>query len=176
MKYLFITVSICLFFIACGMDPKPALSGCCSNPAIDVSFGNGSIYIPNIFTPNGDGFNDYFMVLGDSIQLIHSLEIRNRDDMMVFEKHDFLPNLYASSWDGTTEGVVQKGIYTFDLNVEAEDGTIKQIQGKVCNYPCGDLMLDELISGQGCQFPSQVDPHGYFCPTCPTNESFDCFE
>ncbi|MFN8348463.1 MAG: hypothetical protein U0X91_25900 [Spirosomataceae bacterium] len=33
---------------------------CCGVQPVEFKHSNGSIYMPNVFTPNGDGINDYF--------------------------------------------------------------------------------------------------------------------
>lgn len=57
-----------------------------------------NIQIPNIFTPNGDGFNDVFEMQGDEL-VYFQLEIYNRWGLKVFETDD----IYGS-WDGKLEG------------------------------------------------------------------------
>ena len=71
LKFLFL---ISLFFIACEDEtpfvPAPEevsiFASCCSTNAIEAQIGTGNIYVPNVFTPNDDGINDRFMILGNS--------------------------------------------------------------------------------------------------------------
>jgi hypothetical protein len=104
------------------------------------------------------------------------MEIKTQDGNVVFEAADILPNNFSSWWDGTVNGVVQKGLYSVILNVEANDGTLAVLEGEVCNYPCGNLDDAELISITNCQFGDQVNADYQFDPTIPTAEnSQDCF-
>src|SRR5438874_7649950 len=56
------------------------------------------LFIPNAFTPNNDGINDYFGVNGEGLQNFHIL-IYNRWGQVIFES----TNPHAT-WDGTFKG------------------------------------------------------------------------
>jgi gliding motility-associated-like protein len=58
--------------------------------------------MPDAFTPNGDGFNDYFRPAGLDDQFILEFKIYNRWGQVVFDGTDT-----SSSWDGTYRGVEQ---------------------------------------------------------------------
>lgn len=57
-----------------------------------------SIYIPDGFTPNGDGYNDYFTIV-HSINTKIELQIINRWGNVVYESKD-----YKNDWDGKGTG------------------------------------------------------------------------
>jgi gliding motility-associated-like protein len=66
---------------------------------------NHDIFIPNIFTPNGDGINDEITVsTGSSIRRILSFEIFDRWGNLVYEAKNIQPNDPSISWDGRFEG------------------------------------------------------------------------
>lgn len=69
--------------------------------------------IPNVFTPNGDGFNDFLVAKTSS--LIERVEFRlfNKAGVKVFSTEE--PKL---NWDGTYKGrVVPTGVYYYDCEV-----------------------------------------------------------
>jgi hypothetical protein len=176
MKWIVLLLVITISTFSCKDDdhgPGSPLKGCCGNEAIDTDVGNGHIYIPNIFTPNGDGLNDFLYIATDSIQLIVEVEIKNSDNTIVFESFDYVIN--ANDWDGRIDGVVVEGIYTVKVSVLADDGSSHTVEGKVCNFSCDSDHVTEQVPRENCQFPSQVD-NGHFCPACPSGESDDCFE
>lgn len=57
-----------------------------------------SIYLPNTFTPNGDGINDVFLAVGKNIASLHMI-VFDRWGGVLFESDD--PNI---GWDGTFKG------------------------------------------------------------------------
>ena len=78
-----------------------------------------NLYVPNAFTPNGDGRNDYFQIYGDTMSWkLVEVEIFNRWGEKVFESHDL-----NFEWDGTYKGKLQEpNVYVYILNVTFVDG------------------------------------------------------
>lgn len=78
---------------------------------------NLNFFIPNAFTPNGDGTNDFLFVYGESLKNVN-LQIYNRWGEKVFQSK----NQY-DGWDGTFKGnVVAPGVYTYFFEGEYLDG------------------------------------------------------
>jgi gliding motility-associated-like protein len=70
-------------------------------------------FIPNAFTPNGDGNNDFFMVYGINIRQMKLL-IFDRWGLLIFETSD-----QNNGWDGTYKGDrVQEDVYVWKLVYE----------------------------------------------------------
>ncbi len=86
----------------------------CYEVMIDEDF---TVYVPNSFTPNGDGMNDIFYVYGNDIDPeIYQLMIFNRWGELIFETSDF-----NEGWDGTEGGLsVPIGVYIWKLKTEAK--------------------------------------------------------
>ncbi len=71
-----------------------------------------SLYIPNAFTPNGDGVNDYFMPVLTSVVTVE-FSIFNRWGEEIYYSRDMRPR-----WDGTYNGVLSPNdIYTYKIQV-----------------------------------------------------------
>jgi gliding motility-associated-like protein len=91
--------------------------GCPFAGAIEVMYvdANDGLYVPNAFTPNGDGINDVFAAVGAAEEI--SLRILNRWGEEVFSSD--LP-----IWDGTYHGAEPKeDIYIYTLSYHAQCGT-----------------------------------------------------
>ncbi len=66
---------------------------------------NGSqAFIPNTFTPNGDGENDMFYPHGSGITQVVNMRIYNRWGEVVFQKSNFMMNDKSAGWDGSFKG------------------------------------------------------------------------
>lgn len=87
----------------------------------EPAFGCGLV-VPNIFTPNGDGSNDLFVIL--NLPASTSLSITNRWGKEVYSESD-----YQNDWNG---GDVVDGIYYYRLvvNGEASTGWVEIMRGK----------------------------------------------
>ncbi len=69
------------------------------------------LYIPNCFTPNGDGLNERFTVIDFSKCETYHLLIFNRWGQLVFESDDL-----SNTWDGRYKGVaVPEDVYAWIL-------------------------------------------------------------
>ena len=91
------------------------------------------LYIPNAFSPNFDGINDYFIILdGGDVINIKLLRILDRWGELVFEANDFMPNDRSYGWDGTFKGKpVSNGVYAYFSEILFRDGSRKIISGDV---------------------------------------------
>ncbi len=105
--------------------------GCESSTRLAVTADFCPIVIPEIFTPNGDGINDYFAITGISAEYPnHMLEIYNRWGEPVYVGKGENPG-----WDGTStegsigSGVLPVGVYFYILYYN--DGQTAPTQGKL---------------------------------------------
>jgi len=91
------------------------------------------VYIPNSFSPNGDGLNDVFMIYaGKQVAKVNRFLIFNRWGETVFEFYDFQPNDPAFGWDGTHRGeVVNAAVFVWFAEVEFVDGEVVLFEGDV---------------------------------------------
>lgn len=83
------------------------------------------VYVPNTFTPNGDGQNDVLKVFGPGVASVKQIRIFNRWGQLVFESND--PSNIG--WDGTFKGQeLNPGVFVYYMDVECIDGerTIKK--------------------------------------------------
>lgn len=76
--------------------------GCTATDDIKVIVvSNRDVFIPNAFSPNGDGHNDVFMIYaGKEVASIKKLIIMNRWGNMVFQANNFRPNDPTRGWNG----------------------------------------------------------------------------
>jgi gliding motility-associated-like protein len=92
-----------------------AINGGCRDTLTDTVYVTENIFIPNVFTPNGDGVNDVFHVTMSSMQVYH-IEIFNRWGQKVFQSDS--PN---TDWDGKSESGVLESDGTYYYEITATD-------------------------------------------------------
>lgn len=74
--------------------------GCDDYDTIRIRVADGPyITLPNAFTPNGDGLNDFFSILYAGYKKLNYMRIYNRWGEMVFQTADF-----RKGWDGKYKG------------------------------------------------------------------------
>jgi len=84
-------------------------------------------YVPNVFSPNNDGSNDFFQVYSNCPLLNFRLKMFNRWGEKVFESQ-----LVNFVWDGNFKGQMQEsGIYTYTLSLTNELGQTSSTKGSV---------------------------------------------
>ena len=94
---------------------------------------NGTnVFIPNTFSPNGDGNNDIFYPRGTGLFTIKALRVFNRWGEVVYEKDGFLPNDPAAGWNGTYKGVKQNpDVYVYTVDILCDNNTVLTLKGNV---------------------------------------------
>jgi gliding motility-associated-like protein len=82
-----------------------------------------SVYIPNTFTPNGDGVNDVFMVKGTGMKIEnYTMEIFDRWGTMLYSSKDI-----TKGWDGSAKGAqLPIGAYIYKVKVIGANGQGKK--------------------------------------------------
>ncbi|MBX2871086.1 MAG: gliding motility-associated C-terminal domain-containing protein [Saprospiraceae bacterium] len=106
--------------------------GCRASDGFPLTIVLGDIYVPNVFSPNDDGLNDYFTFFSDNTsgEQIASLLIFDRQGNLVFEREDFELNAPQLGWDGYSRGrLLNTGIYTYYGLVRFGNGAIKTYEG-----------------------------------------------
>jgi gliding motility-associated-like protein len=95
--------------------------GCESYDDVTVNIYKGpDIYLPNAFTPNGDGLNDIFKGIPVGIKQFNYLKIYNRWGQLVFATTD-----YRKGWDGMWQAQKQvSGSYIVLVNGVDFNGNI----------------------------------------------------
>jgi gliding motility-associated-like protein len=94
---------------------------------------NGTnVFIPNTFSPNGDGANDIFFPRGSGLFKVKTLRIFNRWGEVVFEKNSFDANDAASGWDGTFKGAkLNPDVFVYTIDIICDNNTILNYKGNV---------------------------------------------
>lgn len=89
-------------------------------------------FLPNAFTPNGDGENDVFYPRGAGLSLIKSFRIYNRWGELLFERTNIQVNDAANAWDGSYLGDRPiPDVYVYVVDAVCSTGQPVMIKGDV---------------------------------------------
>jgi large repetitive protein len=108
--------------------------GCSAKDTIQIkAFCVGTqVFIPNTFTPDGDGINDVFMVQGKGIGSVKTFRVFNRWGELVFEKNHFAPNDPAYGWDGKVNGIpAAPDVFVYTAEVLCDNGSSYVYKGNI---------------------------------------------
>mgnify|MGYP001082188130 FL=1 len=101
-----------------------------TSATIDVVFEDPAIYIPNSFTPNGDGLNDFFTPIVYTKEVVgFDLSIYDRWGELIFTSRD-----YATPWNGTKDnsgGKPTRGLYFYKTSIVDDLGNKFYYEGQV---------------------------------------------
>lgn len=100
---------------------------------ITVLCDRNNVFMPNAFTPNNDGINDRFYVMGPGLEAVKSLRIYDRWGNIVFERSYVNANDPLLGWDGTTltGQKAPPGMFGYVAEVICGDGGIIPVTGSV---------------------------------------------
>jgi gliding motility-associated-like protein len=110
------------------------INGCTATATItlDIDY-EVEIFYPNVFSPNGDGTNDNFMLYNSgSPENMNVIQIFDRAGELIFEEKNMLFNETQSGWNGDFNGqVVQPGVYVFIINYTLGNGESRMKSGSI---------------------------------------------
>ncbi len=111
------------------------INGCSATASVFVDIDrNRNVYVPNIFSPNGDGINDKFQVFtGIGVSAINFIRVFDRWGELVFEEKDVQPSLDGTvGWDGEFRGQrMDPAMFIYTIEVEFVDGRKLVYRGDV---------------------------------------------
>lgn len=108
--------------------------GCIAKDDITVIVlcGKTNFFIPNTFSPNGDGQNEVFYPRGNGLFRIKSMLVFDRWGEVVFEKKDFLPNDPSAGWTGSFKGKkASADVYIYMMEIICDNNTVIPVKGNV---------------------------------------------
>jgi len=110
------------------------INGCVATADLNINvFPTPHIYIPNTFSPNGDGFNDLFTLYSNNgVLSILELNIFDRWGDHIYGAKNINPNIPESGWDGKFHSKeMSSATFVYSAKVLLADGTEKTITGDV---------------------------------------------
>ncbi len=155
-KHLILILAVTIFLFNCEKPSNPVKLTHCDNLITDTMGTNdtGRIYVPNAFTPDGNGINDLFIPLTVNISSI-DVAIYDESNTMLFQT-----NTIGQGW-GNTPAPSSNKKYYFRIQAITTSNHKIGICGEVNSLKCmptGTILGDFL-------FPDQLSPGGVIYPT-----------
>ncbi|MBS1781410.1 MAG: gliding motility-associated C-terminal domain-containing protein [Bacteroidetes bacterium] len=109
-------------------------AGCTAEDDIllTVSCDGTVMFVPNTFTPNGDGVNDVFLPSVTGIRTITHMAVYNRWGQIVYEVNNAPANDQRYGWDGTFKGQeLTPDVYVYMINAFCTNGEPINVKGDI---------------------------------------------
>jgi gliding motility-associated-like protein len=107
----------------------------CSDSAkmtIHLVCDEGKVFIPNTFTPNGDGTNDLFYPRGRGVKTVLYFRIFDRYGQLIFERTNFSLNDKAAGWDGTYKGrKLDPAVFVYSTAMICDNNQLFKLSGNI---------------------------------------------
>ncbi len=106
-------------------------AGCITSDNIRIII-KREVYAANVFSPNGDGFNDYFYLQSGNPSIkINFMKIFDRWGSQVFGSEESQTNIEAFGWDGKLNSKrANNGLYFWIAELEFPDGKKVPFEGE----------------------------------------------
>ena len=91
------------------------------------------VFIPNAFSPNGDGYNDVFHPFANgAVRQIKRLQIFDRWGELLYDASNLPINSDRYGWDGTFKGkLVNPATFIYRIELDFIDGAVQTYNGDV---------------------------------------------
>ncbi|HYD21862.1 MAG TPA: gliding motility-associated C-terminal domain-containing protein [Flavipsychrobacter sp.] len=99
---------------------------------IRTSCAETDVFLPNSFTPNLDGNNDYFYPQSGITMVIEYMAIYDRWGEKIFEREKFIANEAKEGWDGSYKGrILDPAVYVYYVQFICGNGQKILLKGDI---------------------------------------------
>ena len=99
---------------------------------VKVVCNENQVFVPNTFTPNGDGENDLFYPRSKGLSTVKSFRVYNRWGELMYEKKNIQFNDEGAAWDGRYNGtLLSPDVYVYMVETTCASGEALTIKGDV---------------------------------------------
>jgi hypothetical protein len=164
-----ILLSLLNFTILMAQNDKDALpkiyEGCCGTKPVEFVFGGSNVYVPNVFTPNGDELNDLFIpyINSDVVVIIDYTILSAEGDTVLFHRPHFNYSDFENySWKGARyhpNGMYKsdyQGAFKYNFRLANSQGQSQYVEGEACVIRCGKES-QVFKNRDGCFYADQAE-------------------
>jgi gliding motility-associated-like protein len=168
-----IALIVALLINACGpKKTEDIYANACSGTGI-FSLGTASIFIPTLFSPNGDGVNDVLAIFGNAdTKYVTNLVISDRNNNVITTLDTVWgATISNKSWDGMIAGGKYSGLFNITCKLTNKNNISSSVTATSCVYTC-DGNAVPITNKANCKMPDMFNPITGV-PSLKTKES--CF-
>ena len=160
MKKIVLFLFVALSLTAC--KKKSLTNNCCLESPYQSEFSGGHIFVPNIFTPDGDGKNDLFGPILEGATS-YTLKIQSTKNKVLFSSEN-------QPWDGISNGSRVRDIVGWTIVVNTSKAEQFTYRGQVCVLVAGNDICPKNLDD--CYFSNQFTtvPTATFDSNIPSGE------
>ena len=175
MKNLIFIIFASIFFVACKnkKDNKVSVNAsqpsytnaCCCSAFFNV--GSGKVFVLSIFTPNADGINDIFRLIGNAnITLIYDVKISDNSFNLLHVIDTCFGIANAQSWNGYINATDRhRGIINITCKVEDVNNVVSTFTAQSCSFVCDTVLASSVIANlPNCVLEASFDPVNFTAP------------
>lgn len=160
-------------------NPDNEYESCCGTQPVEFSHDKKKVFVPNVFTPNGDGVNDYFTpFVNETVTDIWWLSIYSaKGDTLLYQTLYLDPksDSRTKGWNGLRpDGTPYKGLFLYQMRIDDREANKHIIEGSGCVILC-DPKTKIFKTKDGCFYPSQSAGQGKLDKS-KNNQEKGCFD
>lgn len=109
-------------------------NGCSATDRIVIVVEDDSqVYVPNIFSPDGNGINDLFVIYGSElVEQVEIFQVMDRWGDLLHEAENFAPGDESFGWDGNFRGrPVNPDVFVYIAELRMITGKVELIKGTI---------------------------------------------
>jgi CHU_C Type IX secretion signal domain len=179
MKQLIIlltALSILSFVSPSEVDGDP-YTACCGAEPVTLKVGQQKVFIPNVFTPNGDCINDIFLPFFEGSDIsIKNFVIKNNNGDEVWSSEKTIPIDGRIFWHGkVSKDSTYAGLFHYEITFKVSDKQEISTKGSACSLVCKPNVAMEITNKNKCFFPFQYTKDSLILEF-PREVEIDCFK